>query len=39
LHEKSAKVYHKHQVCNRLEKKTFECKILLHSNTKDQRIQ
>jgi hypothetical protein len=33
---KSAKVYHKHPVCNRLEKKAFERKILLHSN-KDTR--
>jgi hypothetical protein len=39
LHEKGAKVYNKHLVHNRLEKTTFERKILLHSNTKDQRKQ
>jgi hypothetical protein len=33
------KVYHRHLVCNRLEKKSFEHKILLHSNIEDQRAQ
>ena len=39
MHEKSAKVYHRHPVCNKLEKKASECKILLHSNTEHQRTQ
>ena len=39
MHKKSAKVYHRHPVCNRLEKKAFKRKILLHSNTEDQRAQ
>jgi hypothetical protein len=33
LYKKSAEVYHIHPVCNRLEKKAFEHKILSHSNT------
>ena len=39
MHEKSAKVYHRHPVRNRLEKKSFEHKILLYSNTDHQRAQ
>jgi hypothetical protein len=33
LYKKGAKVYHRHQVCNRLKKKASEHKILLHSDT------
>ena len=39
LHKKSAKVCHKHQASNRLEKKASKHKILLHLNIEDQRIQ
>ena len=39
MHKKSVKVYHIHPVCNRLERKESKRKILLHSNTEDQRTQ